>query len=246
MLSLIKPGIILGNLLTAFYGYWLVGSGTMPFGIAFVIAAACLVNNYIDQESDQKMERTKHRPKVSLWITVVGALGLCGIGVAMLPWLAAILALLGFVVYVGPYSFLKYHTRFATLVGSVAGAVPPLVGYAAATGTLQIEAFQLAGLVFLWQMPHFYAIALYRMHEYALAGIPVLPLIKGSLQTKWHMVGYTAAFAIAAYTVSSIQAGIGILWLSLAVAGFFINDTTKWARSMFIASLLVISLLAIR
>ena len=148
-LLLTKPGIIIGNLLTAIVGFNLASKGgfdgylfiSMIEGLAFVIASACVLNNIIDRELDKKMIRTQNRclPKgvISPLVALIFASLLGILGVLILSvytnGLTLIMALMGFIFYVLIYTFVKYKTSYGTLIGSIAGAIPPLVGYSAMT-----------------------------------------------------------------------------------------------------------------
>jgi protoheme IX farnesyltransferase len=266
-LSLVKPGIIMGNALTAAGGFALASKGhfdwrlfwAMLLGQSLIIACGCACNNYIDKEADQKMARTQNRalpkgavtPGKALCIAVV--LGALGIGVlgGMTNLLALWVALIGFVVYVFFYSFMKYRSHFATLVGSIAGAVPPVIGYAAACGRIDLQALLLFAVIACWQMPHFYAIAIYRMEDYAKASIPVLPIEKGMQATKVQMLLYILAFAAASSFLALFgDAGKGylglslllsLLWAVLCLQGFKGKSDLLWAKQMFRFSLVVVT-----
>ncbi len=263
---LTKPGIIMGNLITTIAGCALAAEASFSFGIfvtmliglGMVIAAACVCNNYIDRVSDQKMSRTKERPlakglisgKRAIVFSVI--LGLTGsvILLAFVNLLAWLVASLGFVIYVALYSLCKHHTTYATLIGSISGAMPPVVGYVAIANRIDLPAILLFSILVLWQMPHFYAIAMYRLEDYRRANIPVLPLQKGVQITKVHMLGYILAFFVAllllpflGYTghLYLVIAGLlGVVWLLLSIRGFRVADNIRWARQMFAVSLFVI------
>lgn len=265
--SLTKPGIIAGNAITAVAGWALASRGNMNFwllfamlaGLSLIMASACVFNNCIDRSADGKMARTKNRAVVIGLISVpkalifAAALGLLGIFIlARYTHLVPLMvAMTGLFVYVVLYTLLKYRTRHVTLIGAIAGAVPPVVGYTAVTHTLDLGAWLLFAIVFFWQMPHFFAIAIYRMEEYASAMIPVLPIKKGILATKVQMVIYAAAFLAAAvmltgyigYVYLAVAAGLGLSWLWIAIQGFNAVDDKAWARKMFIYSLVVITVL---
>ncbi len=264
--QLVKPGIIFGNSVTAAAGFALASKGKlldplflmMLVGLSLIIASACICNNYIDRKIDEKMARTKNRPLVKGVISVKKAFSLALLfllgGSALLGWginlLTLFLALVGFAVYVGVYSFLKPHSSQATLIGSVAGAIPPVVGYCAKIDHLDGAAFLLFAIVFLWQMPHFFAIALYRIDEYAAAAIPILPLKRGVERTKIQMVLYIGALLGAtalltfegytgyAYLIVSVL--LTLLWLGLGLKGLKAGNDRRWARQMFLFSLVVI------
>jgi protoheme IX farnesyltransferase len=205
------------------------------------------------------MARTKNRGLVTGEVSsnsaiIFGiALGLFGSWVlySYTNLLTLWIALAGFCIYVFPYSLGKYRTSYGTLIGSIAGAAPPLVGYCAVTNHLDLGALLLFLIVVLWQMPHFYAIAIYRFNDYSRAGIPVLPVKKGMRVTKIHMVLYTIAFIIAAlsltmmgftgYVYFATAALLGLIWLWQCLKGFKCKNDAVWARKVFIFSLVVIT-----
>lgn len=264
---LTKPGIILGNIITTAGGFALASRGHLDYGLflftliglSFVIASSCVFNNYIDRHVDAKMARTKNRALVQGVISSKNALifgTLLGlIGAVVLFFYTNILtlsiALAGFFIYVVPYSFGKYRTSQGTLIGSIAGAAPPLVGYCAVTNSFDLGALLLFLIVVLWQMPHFYAIAIYRFNDYNRAGVPVLPVKKGMHTTKVHMVFYTIAFIVAAllltvfdytgYVYFTVAALLGLAWLWLCMKGFKASSDARWARQVFLFSLVVIT-----
>src|SRR3990167_41104 len=243
---LTKPGIIMGNLITTTAGFALAARGVFHpllflitvIGLGLVIASACVCNSYIDRLSDRKMARTRTRPlatgRISIRSALVFAAFMGVAGIAILAFytnlVATGVALSGFVIYVFLYSLLKHHTRYATLIGSISGAVPPVAGYAAAGGTFDLGALLLFLLLVFWQMPHFYAIAIYRFADYKAASIPVMPIVKGVERTHIHMLLYITAFFITAlllyelgfaslayYHAASIT---GFGWLILCLQGF--------------------------
>jgi len=263
---LTKPGIIMGNLITTASGFLLASKGSFDpwlflatlIGLGSVIASACVFNNYIDRESDKKMARTKNRAlpqgiisskKAIVFATFLGILGAVVMSLYT-NFLSVALAAIGFFIYVGCYSLWKHHSRYATLVGSIAGAVPPVVGYCAVSGRFDVGATLFFLILVLWQMPHFFAIAMYRLHEYENAGVPTLPSQRGISTTKRHMMLYIVAFLLACglliafgYTGLSyliVVSILGLSWLALSVQGFRREDHVVWARSMFRLSLVVI------
>ncbi len=268
---LTKPGIIRGNALTATAGFFLASQSNfkpdlllvMLAGLSFIIASACVFNNYIDRGIDKKMVRTHKRALVSgtisgshaLWFASV--LGLAG--ALMLALFTNLLtlatALTGFIFYVAVYGIYKRRSVHGTLVGSISGAIPPVVGYTAVTNRLDTAAIVLFIILVCWQMPHFYAIAIYRAKDYAKAGIPVLPLVHGIRVTRLQILSYITAFTVAAVSLSlfnylssfyAIAALLlGISWFSTGVRGFEVQTSDRWARHMFRYSLLVISGLCI-
>lgn len=266
---LTKPGIILGNAITAIGGFALASRGHIDWqlflitlvGLAGIIASACVFNNYIDRHSDEKMERTKNRPLVQGLVSernallFATALGIAGTTILTLytNFLAVSVALLGFFVYVVVYSLCKYYTMYATLIGSIAGATPPVVGYCAVSNHLDIGALLLFVILIFWQMPHFFAIALFRFNDYVTALIPVLPAEKGIEVTKRHMLLYVIAFTITSMLLTvfgytgiiylCVVAILGCAWLWLSFQGFKNDNHIVWARKMFIFSLIIITTL---
>ncbi len=270
-LLLVKPGIMAGNAITAAAGFALATRGPIDFGLFLaaliglflVIASACVFNNYIDRDADQKMARTKNRPLAKRIIPLQNAitfaifLGIAGTLILALfvNFLATAIALIGFFVYVLLYSFSKYRSTHATLVGSIAGAVPPVVGYCAVSNTFDMGALLFFIMIILWQMPHFYSIAIYRLNEYAAASIPVLPVKKGIRTTKIYIVSYIAVFIISSLTLTlfgytglayaTAAAILGLAWLALSITGFKATNDKLWARKMFILSLIVVTTLSL-
>lgn len=265
---LTKPGIIMGNVITTASGFVLASKDHISWGLflvtmiglSLIIASAGVFNNYIDRAMDAKMSRTKDRALVKGLISAQNAI-LFGIvlgiaGVLMLSYftnsLTVMIALTGFFVYLVLYAFLKYRSFYGTIVGSIAGGVPPIVGYCAVSNQLDEAAFLLFMILVLWQMPHFFAIAIYRYDDYAAASIPVLPITKGLYITKIHMALYIIAFIFTAllltftghtgYIYGIIASVLGLLWLGLCFNGFKINssDDKQWAKQMFRYSLVVI------
>lgn len=268
--SLTKPGIIFGNAVTAAAGFALASRGHIDiglflitlFGLSLIIASACVFNNYIDRVADEKMVRTRNRPLVkgliSLNRAVAFAIFLGVLGTFSLAFftniLATAIAVFGFFVYVILYSFSKYYSSHGTLIGSIAGAVPPVVGYCAVSNQVDLGAFLFFIMIVLWQMPHFYAIAIYRQEDYAAASIPVLPIKKGMRATKLQMLFYVLAFMLASFSLTVfhytgyayliIAFFLGLIWLLLCIQGFKVDNDKLWARKMFIFSLVIITTLS--
>lgn len=266
---LTKPGIIRGNTITATAGFLLAAKGgveiglfwAMLGGLSLIVASACVFNNYIDRGIDKKMQRTRGRALVQGDISGTNALiyatALGGTGTFLLATytnlLTLYLALFGFFAYVVLYGLAKRHTVHGTVVGSISGAIPPVVGYAAVSGSLDTAALILFLILIFWQMPHFYAIAIYRQKDYKAAKIPVLPIVDGHLATKNQMLIYIVAFTITAslltafgyssYLYLFVVLGLGGRWFWLGLTGFKTRDDDKWAKQMFGFSLIVISLL---
>lgn len=266
-----KTGIVTSNLMTVFAGLFLaayyngVSLTADPLtavltllGAAMVIAGGCALNNYIDRDIDHIMERTKDRPSVTgvlsgrqtLTYGLVMAFG--GVTLlAMTTITSAFIGLVGLFIYVVLYSmWTKRTTSFNTIVGSFSGAVPPLIGWAAIDPGLHPVAWTLFLIMFLWQPPHFLALAMRRRDEYAAAGIPMLPVVAGFAMTKRQIVWYIAALLPvslivvnfgAIYTVTAGILGAG--WLILGITGFKTQNDVQWATKMFIYSLNYLTIL---
>jgi len=263
---LTKPGIILGNLITAAAGFALASRGHFNLslflvtiiGLGLVIGSACVLNNYIDRKADAMMERTKNRPLARGIISGKKAilfaifLGITGFAILALyvNILTALIVLIGFFFYVLLYSFWKYRSSYGTLIGSFAGAVSPVVGYCGAGNQFDLGALLLFIILVFWQMPHFFSIAINHLDEYTAASIPVLPVKKGVAVTKKHMILYIIAFIIATslltvfgyagYIYLLVVLLLGFCWLLLCLAGFKRSNDKLWAHRMFVASLVVL------
>lgn len=264
-IALTKPGIIAGNIMPALAGFILASSSYVDlyllfftlFGLFCVIASACVMNNCIDVELDKKMERTQKRPlplgiisiaEAYTFGAIVAAIGFTTLA-ATTNQVTVNVAAFGFVVYVFLYSFLKYVTTHSTLIGSLAGAVPPVVGYTAVTGHLDWTAFSFYMVMVAWQMPHFYAIALRRIDDYRAGDIPVYPIARGMLFTKLQILLYILPFGYFALQLESApyyQIGMAVttlVWLYLAASGFKAKNTNVWARRIFLFSLIAVMVL---
>ncbi|MAB25580.1 heme o synthase [Pseudomonas neustonica] len=272
-LLITKPGIIFGNLIAVAGGYFLAAQGQIDLtlllatvvGLSLVVASGCVMNNCIDRDIDGHMQRTRERVLVTGQISLLAAmthglvLGVAGFG--LLWWfttpIATLLAAFGYIIYVGFYSlWLKRTSVYGTLVGSLSGAMPPVVGYCAVTGQFDTGAALLLLIFCLWQMPHSYAIAIFRFDDYSAAGIPVLPVKEGIKVAKQHIVWYIVAFAGAALMLSlSGFAGYGYLviallvsiwWLVIALSGYKQEvDDKVWARKLFGFSIIAITALSL-
>lgn len=269
--ALTKPGIIYGNDITALGGFFLAARGHvhlilfsgMLVGISLVMASGCVFNNYLDRGIDEKMERTKQRalvrgtvspPASLIFATLLGLLGtftLLSLTNPLTTWIS----LGGLLTYVVVYGIAKRHSVYGTVVGSIAGAVPPVVGYTAVTGRLDSGALLLFLILVTWQMPHFYAIAVYRLSDYRAANLPVWPIVKGARSTKIHILIYVTLFTAlttlltpfgyAGYAYCVIMALLGLAWLRMGIGGFNQADDTHWARAMFRFSLIVLTSFAV-
>ncbi len=264
-LALIKIGIVNSNMITTFTGvflaiqftnqsflrnldllfYALVGSG-------LIIAGSAALNNLIDRDIDPVMSRTKSRPTVTGRFKATHVLTLAFtfivVGEALLftaSWQAAAWGLAGIVSYVVLYSMWskrKYVSN--TIVGSISGAIPPLIGWAAIEPTVGMGAWALFLIMFAWQPPHFYALAMRRTEEYRAADIPMLPVVKGFARTKKSILVWVLFLFPIPFLLTELGTGFLVLatalnigWLICAMKGFRAKDDMKWATSMFIYSL---------
>jgi protoheme IX farnesyltransferase len=186
------------------------------------------INQYIDRHDDNKMQRTAMRPLPAGRLTpgeglafgVAAALASFYLMVAMVNFLAALLTLAGIIYYVLLYSMLLKKTTVQNIViGGGAGAIPPLVGWAAATGSLNIPALFLFAVVFMWTPPHFWALALVRKKDYARAGVPMLPVVRGEKETRWQIFLYTIELVILTLVLPLFGLGGGIYFIAAIVLG---------------------------
>jgi protoheme IX farnesyltransferase len=230
-------------------------------GTALVAGGAAALNQALEHETDSLMRRTRQRPipggrlrvAEGTWFGVL----LSAAGLIELTWkvnpLAAAVAAATLASYVFVYTPLKRRTSLSTLVGAVPGALPPVIGWAAATGTISFPAIVLFGIVFLWQMPHFLAIAWLYRDDYSHAGIPLLPVLEpDGRRTGQQALLYAAALwpvsllpaaahiAGAPYSVVAMLLGFGLIALS---ARFARERTTKTAKNLFLYSIVYLPLL---
>jgi len=267
-LTLTKPTIMVLLLITGAAGMFVGAKGVPPLGLfvasmlglALACGGASALNHVLDADIDVLMgSRTKSRPVASGRVTPAQAiefgLFLSALSFALLAsaanLLTAVLALVGNLFYVVVYTrWLKRSTPQNIVIGGAAGAVPPLVGYAAASGSLALPALWLFLIVFLWTPPHFWALALMIKSAYANAGVPMLPVVRGDSETARQILWYSVvlvAFTIAVgfwfgplYTVAAI--GLGGVFLALAI--LLRRDLTRArARTLFTYSLAYLALL---
>ena len=269
---LAKPGIVFGNLISVAGGFFLASRGNADLtlllatmlGISLVMASACVFNNVIDRDIDRKMERTRNRalalgliaPKTAnLYACLLGILGFGVLAVTTNLWAVA-MALMGFVVYLGLYSlYLKRNSVHGTLIGSLSGAAPPLVGYCAVSNHFDLGALILLLIFSLWQMPHAYAIGIFRLRDYSSAAVPVLPVKMGVDVTRKHIILYIVAFMVAnllltltgyaGFNYMVVAAILGAYWLYIAHVGYKTIDSKNWAKRLFVFSIVIVIVLNI-
>jgi protoheme IX farnesyltransferase len=261
--ELTKPRITLVVLITAFTGMWLATGGVPPLplttlallGIALASAASSVLNNYVDREVDKYMSRTRNRalptgrlrPRQALYFGVLLTLTAFIILSVTVNLLTAFLTLGTVLFYVFIYTiWLKRKSSLCTEIGGVAGALPPLIGWVAVTNEVNWPPLLLFGVMFLWQPPHFWALALLRTEDYRAANLPMLPVTHGEKITRQRMLIYTVALLPATIAIYSMQlAGalyvtaaliLGLLYLGMTIH-FMYRPGTRTARRLFIFSI---------
>jgi len=268
---LTKPGIIYGNSLTTIAGFIFASAGhislirlvSVLIGSSLVIACGCIINNYIDRDIDKNMARTKNRALVTGEISGQSALifaailGVIGFTVLALKvnWLTVWIGLTGLIDYVVLYGYFKRRSVHGTLVGSIAGSTPIIAGYCAVTGKLDTAAVILFIIMAIWQMPHFFAIATYRVKDYKKAKLPVWTVKKGIPSAKVQIASYISLYAalnvyfgLKGYTSVSyliVMLGASLWWFYRALKGFGTTDDNKWGRQVFGSSLMVLMIFSL-
>lgn len=263
---LTKPGIIYGNLMTTVAGFLLASKGSIDLGLfvavsvgtAFGMASGCVFNNYIDRGIDAKMKRTQKRALVSGIISGRNALiygsvlGLSSFTILALftNKLVVGAGIVAVFFYVILYGIAKRKSSLGTVVGSVPGALPPVAGYLAVTNSLDLGALLLFLIMVIWQMPHFYAISVFRIKDYAAAALPVLSVKKGIRVAKMYIMLYIIAYlavtplltllGYTGFTYLLVMGLVGLAWFWKGVENFDVGDGAAWARKMFGFSLIVL------
>ncbi|MBV1884755.1 MAG: heme o synthase [Gammaproteobacteria bacterium] len=240
-LELCKPNVVLLIIFTAVVGMLLSVDGFVPLGpliwgsigIGLGAASGAAVNHWVDQRIDAVMERTKQRPLIVGGISSAAAIWFAlGLGVmsmvilvSLVNMLTAVLTLLSMVGYAVVYTmYLKRATPHNIVLGGAAGAAPPILGWAAVTGSVTIESLILFLIIFVWTPPHFWALAINRRDDYARAGLPMLPVTHGISFTKIQILLYTHMLLVVSllpfivgmsgviYLVGAIVLGVGFIY----------------------------------
>jgi protoheme IX farnesyltransferase len=265
-LSLTKPRINALVLVTTFIGAWLAFEGAFDpgllvsilLGTGLTVAGAAAFNCYQEAEIDAKMSRTRNRPVPAGRISTRNAfltglicslLGLL-ILLTLVNTLSCVLAFTALVVYTPIYTWLKKLTSLSTLVGAIPGALPPAIGWAGVRGEINLPAILLFLIMFVWQPPHFLALALYKKNEYDEAGLAMLPIeMSDDLATR-QMITYSAAllplsllpvhFGMAGFRYFLIATVLGLGFLGSVILGLFDNfrGSESWSRGVFLFSIL--------
>lgn len=241
-----KPRVVMLMILTSMVGMFLAVPGMVPWdililgnlGIALVAGSGAVVNHLIDYRVDSVMKRTHNRPipqgrvdqrQAGFFAAAIGVAGM----LILLLWvnpLCAWLTLASFVGYAFIYTgYLKRATPQNIVIGGLSGAMPPLLGWSAVTGTIEPGALILVLIIFAWTPPHFWALAIHRKEEYAKTGIPMLPVTHGEHLTKIHIILYTVIMFLITllpyltgmsgpiYLLAAVVLGLGFLWWSLVL-----------------------------
>jgi len=234
-----KPIIVLLLLVTT-YGGLVAGGKAWPsasltfwtlFGGALAAAGSSALNQYIDRELDKNMQRTSKRPLADGRLTAAEGLSY-GLALCLVSYyvmagyvnlLAALLSLAGIFYYVFFYSvWLKKATVQNIVIGGGAGAIPPMVGWAAATGNLSLAAWILFAIIFMWTPPHFWALAIVRKNDYARAGVPMLPVVEGEEKTRRQILIYTVELIAVTLLLPILNLAGTIYLVSAIVLGAFL------------------------
>ena len=245
-LELTKPRVVALMLITALIGMCMAVPGFVPWeplilgnlGIGLCAGAAAAINHVVDERIDQKMSRTTNRPvatgRVSQIEALIFAALLALLGAALLAWtinvLTAVLTVASLVGYAFIYTmFLKRATPQNIVIGGLAGAAPPLLGWTAVTGEIHAHGLLLVLIIFAWTPPHFWALAIHRKEEYAAVGIPMLPVTHGNRFTALHILLYTILMFLITllpfatmlsgwiYLVSAVVLGVIFLYWSIEI-----------------------------
>lgn len=270
-ISLTKPGVISLLILTTITSMYITPSGIPEWSLVLwtaiggwlMASGSHSINCYLDKDIDINMGRTSRRPipsgRIPAWHALVLGIALGAIAFVILAMfvnvLAALLALAGFFYYVVIYTiWLKRNSKHNIVIGGGAGAFPPLVGWAAVTGSLSPEALILWLIVFFWTPPHFWALALIRQKDYARAGVPMLPVVDGDAETRRQIVLYTIYMLVLTLLPSLLgMLGWSYLVLAIVFGGLFMHyalklrrdGTTTTAWTLYKYSLLYLALLFI-
>ena len=268
LVSLTKPRLATLVIFTTAVGI-LVAPGTMPlpdaiwavFLTSLIVASGTTLNMYLERDVDALMTRTatrplptgRMRPSVALWFGILLLAVAVPLMAVKVNLLTLGLGLMAWTVYLYAYTPLKRRSVSAVYVGAIPGATPILMGWTAATGSIDPIALALFGILFMWQIPHFIAISMFRREEYAHAGLKVLPVEYGDRTSLWHMIGTSLGLVVATlapvwfevggplYAVTaSVLAGVALVG---SVWGIRMQAGPAWARGYFFGTLVYLPLL---
>lgn len=269
--SLFKGIVLIANVLPVLTGFWLAlhfSNTTLATnwgvflltmaGSTLVMAGALILNNWYDVDIDTVMERTKKRPTVtgniSLKTVLILGIALSIIGFTVLYFTtfeAVIYAFIGWFFYVILYTmWSKRRYTLNTVIGSVSGAVTPLIGWTAIAPGYHMVPIVLALILFIWQMPHTFVIAMKKYDEYKAAKVAMLPVVRGFAFTKRQIVVYVACLLPLPFLLGSlgtvfivIATVLNVGWLIASLTGFTTKDDLKWAHMMFLFSVNYVAIL---
>ena len=269
--ALFKGPVLIANILPVFTGFWLAlyftGASINDYwdlfwltiiGSTLVMAGALVINNWYDVDIDTVMDRTKHRPTVTghfslkMVLTIGITLSILGFILLLFTTIeAAIYALVGWVTYCFLYTmWSKRRYTLNTVIGSVSGAVTPLIGWTAIESGFHIIPIILALILFIFQMPHTFAIAIKKYDEYKAARVAMLPVVYGLEMTKRQMVVYIACLLPLPFYLAPLGTTFVVLatllnigWLAVSIYGFFTKNDHKWANVIFLYSVNYITIL---
>jgi protoheme IX farnesyltransferase len=263
-----KPRLATLVVCTAAGGMWLapgprdlVRALALLIGTTLVVGAANALNNGLERDVDALMRRTRDRPlpsgRLEPWVALALGLGVPGLALPALAWftngLTATLAALALFSYVVVYTPLKRRSSLALFVGAVPGAIPPLMGWTAVTGRLDLGGLMLFAVLFCWQLPHFLAVSIYLKDDYARGGLQVFALVHGERRAIVAIAGTTVlllpvtlalwplGLAGPAYAAAAALLGGGLS--ALALTGFSAQAPVRWSRTFFLSTLAYLTLL---
>ncbi|MCY0864658.1 MAG: heme o synthase [Sulfobacillus sp.] len=268
-IQLMKPGIVVWLMITAFSAMVVAAHGIPPIstmvwtlmGLGLSAGGAHAVNMWYDRDIDRIMKRTQNRPVVTGKISpeqalafgiAAGLVSFIGLGV-LVNWLTASATLAGYLFYIFVYTmWLKRRSAQNIVIGGAAGAFPPIVGWTAVTHQLGWAPWLMFLLIFLWTPPHFWSLALYKQDDYRRAEIPMMPIVRGPRVTKAQNVVYAVLTVLASvglyfthtvsliYLVSAIV--LGVVFVGYTVRLWLEPDSeTVWAKKTFFFSLMYIA-----
>ncbi|WP_026573404.1 heme o synthase [Bacillus sp. UNC438CL73TsuS30] len=268
---IIKAPVLIANVLPVFTGFWLAlyftnESLTNHWGLflltmigsTLVMAGALIINNWYDVDIDSVMDRTKNRPTVtghfSLKAVLAMGITLTLLGLALLLFTsieAAIWAFIGWFTYVILYTmWSKRKYTLNTVIGAISGAVSPVIGWTTIETSYHIVPIILFLILFIFQMPHTFAIAMKKYNEYKAAGVAMLPVVRGFEMTKRQIFVYSACLLPLPFYLGSLGVSFIVIatllnlgWLGVSISGFFTKNDHKWAHFVFLYSVNYITIM---
>lgn len=268
--ELTKPRITRMNVLMALGGYALAGGSFKPvvvgaamLGTALAVMSANTLNQYLERDIDGRMARTANRPLVrdrmapraALWFGITLGVLSSAILLTLVNTVTAALGLFALLSYVLIYTPLKQRTPLSLVIGAVPGAIPPLMGWTAATGVINGPGLALFAILLVWQLPHFLAISLYRRDDYERAGFKTVPVVRGDAVAKAQAVAWSIALVpislsllplgVASWIYGSVALVLGLWFLAWSLRGLRSDAGVKWARGFFLFSIAYLPALVI-